>query len=85
MYVKKQRVQIYQLMKLITSTVIGTGEYHLLCSNVLKQHIIRVNYQTLIWRKCLDNFMVLNQPWETGWFIKEEKLDVKWMICNPPP
>ena len=32
MYGKKQRMHIYQLMKLgITSIVIGTGEYHLLC------------------------------------------------------
>ena len=31
-YGKKQRMQIYQLMKLgITSTVIGTEEYHLQC------------------------------------------------------
>ena len=55
------------------------------CLNVLKQHIIRVNYQTLIWRKCLDNFMVLNQPWESGWYINEKKLDVKWMTCKPVP
>ena len=55
------------------------------CSNVLKQHIIRVNYQILIWRKCLDNFMALNQPWEYSWCINEEKLDVKWMTCNPAP
>ena len=25
----------------------------------------------------LDNFMVLNQPWETGWCIKKEMLDAK--------
>ena len=55
------------------------------CSNVLKQHIIRINSQTLIWRKCLDNFMVLSQPWEIGWFINEETLEVKWITCNPPP
>ena len=55
------------------------------CLNVLKQHIIRVNYQRLIWRKCLDNFMVLNQPWESGWYINEKKLDVKWMTCKPVP
>ena len=30
------------------------------CLNVLKEHISRVSYQTLIWRKCLDNVMVLN-------------------------
>ena len=32
--------------------------------------------QTLIWRKCLDNFMVLSQPWEYGWCIYKEKLEV---------
>ena len=29
--------------------------------------------------------MMLNQPWESGWCINEEKLDVKWMACNPAP
>ena len=47
-------------------------------SNVLKQHIIRVIYQTLIWNKCLDNFMMLNQPWESGWCVNEEILDVNF-------
>ena len=55
------------------------------CSNVLKQHIIRVNYQTSIWRKCLDNFMALNQLWESGWCINEEKFDVKWITWNLAP
>ena len=32
MYEKKQRIQIYQLMKLgITSTVTGAGDYNLQC------------------------------------------------------
>ena len=55
------------------------------CLNVLKEHISRVSYQTLIWRKCLDNVMVLNQPWENGWCMNEGKLDVKWMTDNPAP
>ena len=29
--------------------------------------------------------MVLSQPWEIGWCINEETLDVKWITCNPPP
>ena len=29
--------------------------------------------------------MVLSQPWEIGWFINEETLEVKWITCNPPP
>ena len=51
MYGKKQWIQIHQLSKLgITSTVSETGVCPLrhLRSNVLKQHIIRVNYLTLI-------------------------------------
>ena len=37
MYGKKQRIQIYQLMKLgITSTVIGMEEYHLRCYHHLR-------------------------------------------------
>ena len=55
------------------------------CSNVLKQYVIQVNYLMLICRKCLDNFMVLDQPWESGCCINEEKVDVKWMTRNPAP
>ena len=53
------------------------------CSEVLKQHIVRVNYQTLIWRECLDNLVVLKKQREYCWCINEKKLAMKWMACNP--
>ena len=87
MYGKKQR--IYQLMKLVvTSIVIGTGEYHLLCCHHVRifkaaYHLSKLSNVNL--EKILDNFMVLNQPWKTDWCINEETLDMKWITCNTPP
>ena len=55
------------------------------CRDVLKQHVMRSNYQTYVWRKSLEAFMSLNNPENYGWYINEEKMDVLWMTCNPAP
>jgi len=53
------------------------------CLNVLEQHIKRVNYQTQIWRKCLEASVDPGNPAEHGWCIDENGLSIKWMTCNP--
>ena len=53
--------------------------------NVFKQKIVQVDYQTLTWRQCLENFIVVKQPREYGLCIYEEKIDIKWIFCEPAP
>lgn len=53
------------------------------CENVLQQHIKRVNYQTRIWRMCLDCIVEQCDPSEHGWGVDDGGLFVKWMTCNP--
>ena len=56
------------------------------CLDVLKQHILRVNYQTSIWRKSLDQFMDINSPVDNGWCcMNDDKLDIQWMTSNSAP
>ena len=84
------KLHLWSLWKKITDTNLPVNEvsYNINCQkngiisfamlpprlNVSKQFIIRIYYQMLIWRKCSDNFMVLNQPWKYGWCINKEKL-----------
>ena len=53
------------------------------CLNVLSQHIKRANYQTKIWRMCLDPLVERCDPSEHGWGKDDGGLFVKWMTCNP--
>ena len=55
------------------------------CWNALKQHIKRVNYQTRIWRKCLQAMSEDESPAGNGWCMKSGKLDIDWMTCTPAP
>ena len=55
------------------------------CSNVLEQHTKRVNYQTRIWRMCLETNIEPGNPAEHGWSIDESGLFITWMTCNPAP
>ena len=55
------------------------------CSNVLKQHIRRVNYQARIWRLCFETDVEQGNPAEHGWNIDDNGLSIAWMTCNPAP
>ena len=52
------------------------------CSNVLTQHVRRVNYQSRIWHQCL--VPSIGTPDGNGWCINGDKLDVLW-TCYPAP
>jgi hypothetical protein len=55
------------------------------CKDVLRQHSNRANYQTYIWRKSLEPFVVADSPENHGWCLNDDKLDILWMTCNPAP
>ena len=55
------------------------------CTNVLEQHIKRVNFQTRIWRTSLQATVEPESPTENGWSIDNDGLSITWMTCNPAP
>ena len=55
------------------------------CFNVLIQHVRRANYQARIWHKSLERNALIGSPEDNGWTIKDDKLDILWMTCNPAP
>ena len=55
------------------------------CSNVIEQHIKKVNYQTRIWRMCLETIVEPGSPTGKGWNIDDGRLSITWMTCNPAP
>ena len=48
------------------------------CSKVLKLHIQRANYQTLIWRMSSFSQPSLPKPEEYGWKMGESGLEIDW-------
>ena len=52
------------------------------CSNTLKQHIRRANYQVGIWKKALDNFPEIPDPSDHGWVVNDGKMEPLW--CDGP-
>ena len=55
------------------------------CSNVLKLHIQRANYQAWIWRNSLVACQDIPDPINHGWVMDTEYLNIKWMTCSPAP
>ncbi len=51
----------------------------------LIHHIMRANYQALIWRRCCDSRMNLPSPSEHGWIVQGDEIELKWMSTKPAP
>ena len=56
------------------------------CFSSLKQHILRSNYQTKIWRLPLVSNPEIPSPDVHGWYFDERgELAIRWMDCRPAP
>ena len=54
-------------------------------SDSLLQHLKRVNYQTLVWRKALSAIQHLPQPESNGWVREDSSLKPVYMTKEPAP
>ena len=56
------------------------------CSDCLKLHARRANYQACIWRRSLEAEPVIPSPADGhGWILEDGKLCVQWMKGLPAP
>ena len=51
--------------------------------DALTQHIRRVNYQTLVWRQCLDSKPELPSPLNSGWVLIDHQLNPVLFTQDP--
>lgn len=56
------------------------------CKDCLHMHVLRANYQTAIWRRCLERQPVVPDPKSSGWTTDQEgNLTIEWMRGPPAP
>jgi hypothetical protein len=56
------------------------------CMAALRQHCLRANYQTCIWRLCQEQTPFIPSPSDYGWvFDKDGLIGINWMDCQPAP
>lgn len=55
------------------------------CTDCLKLHSLRANYQAAIWRRSLQASPVIPLPIGHGWIHEEDSLVIKWMSGEPAP
>ena len=56
------------------------------CMAALRQHCLRANYQTCIWRLCEEHTPDIPSPADHGWVFDEDGLiGINWMDCQPAP
>ena len=66
----------------------GAIESHNLppCSNSLRLHVERANYQAAIWRRSLIAKQDIPNPNWFGWTVKADgSVRITWMSCEPAP
>ena len=52
----------------------------------LRQHCLKANYQTCIWRLCQEQTPITPSPVDHGWVFDEDGLiGINWMNCQPAP
>ncbi|XP_070535408.1 uncharacterized protein [Ptychodera flava] len=51
----------------------------------LKLHTQRANYQTAIYRRCLQAKMDAPSPHGHGWIVQDSELSIQWMTLPPAP
>ena len=54
-------------------------------SDCLKKHILRCNYQTYIWKHCLQPIIGVPSPVGNGWKEEDDLLHIDWMDQEPAP
>ena len=42
-------------------------------------HAQRANFQSTVWRQCLQRYPILPNPTESGWEIDDGTLAIKWI------
>jgi len=56
------------------------------CSDALRQHTHRANYQAAIWRGSLENSPTVPSPTGGhGWNILDGQREICWLTCAPAP
>ena len=56
------------------------------CSNVLRLHAERANYQARLWKNSLHPIFDALNPVGHGWCLDDESnIAIVWMNCNPAP
>ncbi|KAI4811883.1 hypothetical protein KUCAC02_014754 [Chaenocephalus aceratus] len=56
------------------------------CKDCLHMHVLRANYQTAIWRRCLVSEPVVPDPKGCGWTTGDDgSLEIEWMQGSPAP
>ena len=53
------------------------------CRDVLKQHVLRVNFISRIWKLATEPKPEIPSPDTHGWKIKKNKLSIHWMNIQP--
>ena len=51
------------------------------CQTSLKQHCLRANCQSEIWRDCITDEFFVPTPEGHGWAITDGEISIKWMDC----
>lgn len=51
----------------------------------LTKHILRANYQSFLWKRCLDAVILPPSPVGNGWILSEGKLAIDWMASKIAP
>jgi hypothetical protein len=57
------------------------------CNDTVGQHERRGNYQSTIWKRCLENYPIVPPPEDNhGWVRTDEgKLQILWITGAPAP
>ena len=55
------------------------------CTDCLRMHSLRANYQAAVWRRSLQSCPQVPSPVGYGWVHEESKLSIKWMRGEPAP
>ena len=55
------------------------------CQSSLKEHCLRANYQSKIWRDCIADEFFVPPPEGHGSTIADGEINIKWMDCKPAP
>ena len=56
------------------------------CMAALRQHFLRANYQTRVWRLCREQTPTIPSPTDHDWVFDEDGIiGINWMDCQPAP
>lgn len=55
------------------------------CANTLRKHCQRANYQAGIWRRSLQGCPQIPSPFDHGWKLEDDQLQIDWMTSEPAP